>query len=76
VIEKLSRPFVSRLSRKPVLHSCGHFEARLMSQPVYELGYVKAQSVCSSCDAQGRPVQKNYATLEEVKAACEIENSK
>ncbi len=54
-----------RLSHKPVRHTCGHFEVRLMSQPMDDvLGYAAAESPCSQCAPQGRPEQPNYPTLE------------
>lgn len=44
----------------PVQHSCGHFELRLMRWYKSEdkaQGYVKAQSPCTQCNAQGRPIK-------------------
>ena len=57
----------------PVLHTCSHFEARLMrwyAQADADRGYAIAGNPCSQCDAQGRPLQPSHPDLGTVQAAC------
>jgi hypothetical protein len=68
----------------PVLMTCGHFEVRLtrwncfdpstMSDPVNRQGFLQAGSVCTYCNAMGRPLTTNYETLALAQRAAEIKN--
>ena len=63
-----------RLQWQPVKHACGHFEARLMA-PTGALVNI-AQSVCSTCEAQGRRVVPNYANALAAEDACQMLNAR
>jgi hypothetical protein len=68
-IERIGEP----LRYYPVLHACGHYEARFCGYSDPE-GFLRAGSPCSQCDAQGRSVQEHFPTLEAVRAHCDKHN--
>lgn len=63
-----------RLQWQPVRHACGHYEARLMA-PTGALVNV-AQSVCSTCEPQGRRVVPNFPDAVAADTACEALNAR
>jgi hypothetical protein len=66
------------LSRIPVRHSCGHFEARFTrwndDTEAKARGFLIAGSVCSTCAPQGRPVSRQFPDLASVTAHCNTAN--
>lgn len=69
----------------PVRHGCGHFELRLTrwngfdpsttEDPANPAGFLPAQSPCTSCAPQGRPVGEHYDTLEAAQAEASTRNA-
>lgn len=67
------------LSRIPVRHTCGHFEARLTrwngDQEAIDRGHLQAGNKCTVCAPHERPEQPQFLTLEAVQQHCETENA-
>lgn len=60
------------LRRLPVLHTCGHFELRMMrfrADEDIDRGYAQAGNKCTHCGFEGRPLQDNYPSLSAAQAA-------
>ena len=61
----------------PVLHTCGHFELRLMrwyDENDRPQGFVKAGNKCSQESNDGRGINPRYDTLEQAQAQAVIQN--
>lgn len=62
--------YLRRLKWWPVLHTCDHFEARLMASPTP----FPATNQCSACAQDGRAVQPHFDTPSAVAVYCTDRN--